>query len=57
MLDVAVIAVLIVAAKGMPGGTAVIPGWGLWAFAVSVLLSMVAGMVLASVPKAETESR
>ena len=51
MLDVAVIAVLVVAVKGMPGGTAVLPGWGLWAFALSVLLSMVAGMLLASVPK------
>lgn len=48
MLDVAVIAVLIVAVKGMPGGTEVIPGWGLWAFAGSVLLSMTAGMLLAS---------
>ncbi|BAM02380.1 paraquat-inducible protein A [Phycisphaera mikurensis] len=50
MLDVAVIAVLVVAVKGMPGGTEVVPGWGLWAFAGSVLLSMIAGMVLASVP-------
>ena len=49
MLDVAVIAVLVVAVKGMPGGTAVLPGWGLWAFAASVLLSMVAGMLLAGV--------
>lgn len=44
MLDVLVVAVLIIAIKGLPGETKVTIGWGLFAFAGSVLLSMVASL-------------
>ena len=41
MVDVFLIAVLVVAAKGLPGGTRITPEWGMYAFALSVLLSLV----------------
>lgn len=44
MLDVMVIAVFIVAIKGLPGDTTVRIGWGLFAFAGAVLLSMIASL-------------
>jgi paraquat-inducible protein A len=47
MLDVLVVAVLVVAIKGMPGDSDVIVGWGLWSFAVSVGLSMLAAIGIA----------
>lgn len=40
MLDVFVVALLVLAIKGLPGGTKIIIGWGVWAFCASVLLSM-----------------
>lgn len=46
MLDVMVIAVLIVAIKGMPGDTDITINWGLFAFASSVLLSIVASILV-----------
>ncbi|MEM6260132.1 MAG: paraquat-inducible protein A [Planctomycetota bacterium] len=46
MLDVMVIAVLVVAIKGLPGETKVAIGWGLFAFAVSVVLSIIASLLL-----------
>lgn len=46
MLDVMVIAVFIVAIKGLPGDTDVTIGWGLFAFTASVLLSMVASLMV-----------
>ena len=46
MLDVFVIGVLVVVLKGMPGTTAVELGWGLYTFAASVLLSIVASLLL-----------
>lgn len=46
MLDVMVIAVFIVAIKGLPGDTQVTIGWGLFAFAGAVLLSMVASLLV-----------
>ena len=44
MLDVMVIAVFIVAIKGLPGETQVTIGWGLYAFAGAVLLSIIASL-------------
>ena len=46
MLDVLVVGVLVVAVKGLPGGTEVRVGWGLYLFATSVVLALVAGVVL-----------
>lgn len=46
MLDVMVIAVFIVAIKGLPGDTDVTIGWGLFAFAGAVVLSIIASMMV-----------
>ena len=46
MLDVFVVGVLVVVLKGIPGETRVTIGWGLYAFAASVLLALVAGFLL-----------
>ena len=40
MIDIFVMALLVVAIKGLPGGTEVQINWGLAAFAASVLISM-----------------
>lgn len=53
MLDVMVIALIIVAMKALPGGTTITVGWGLYAFAASVLTSMAASIL---VKKLETKS-
>ncbi|MFK7790631.1 MAG: paraquat-inducible protein A [Phycisphaeraceae bacterium] len=44
MLDVMVVAVFIVAIKGLPGETTVTIGWGLFAFAAAVILSIIASL-------------
>ena len=46
MLDVFVVALIVLAVKGMPGGSEAVVGWGLYAFAASVLLSIAAGWVI-----------
>ena len=46
MLDVTVIGLLVLAIKGLPGGSEVHLGWGVWAFAASVGLSLIASIVL-----------
>ena len=46
MLDVFVVGLIVLAIKGMPGGTRVTLGWGVAFFAASVLLSMVAALVI-----------
>ena len=46
MLDVLVIGLVVVAVKGLPGGTEVRAGWALWAFAGSVLAAMAASVLL-----------
>ncbi|MEM8781495.1 MAG: paraquat-inducible protein A [Planctomycetota bacterium] len=51
MLDVLVVAVLVVAVKGMPGDSDVVVGWGLWSFAASVGLSMLAAIGIAWVER------
>ena len=42
MLDVMVVAMLVLAIKALPGGSELALRWGLWCFAASVLLSLVA---------------
>ena len=51
MLDVLVIGLIVVAVKGLPGGTEVRVGWALWAFAASVLTAMVASLLLHTVSR------
>jgi len=46
MLDVMVIALIVIAIKGLPGDTHIAVGWGLFAFAASVVLSMVASVLV-----------
>lgn len=46
MLDVLVIGLFILAAKGLPGGSEVTLGWAVWSFALSVLLSLAASALL-----------
>ncbi|MEM1097643.1 MAG: paraquat-inducible protein A [Planctomycetota bacterium] len=53
MLDVLVVAVLVLAVKGMPGDSDVVVGWGLWSFAISVGLSMFAAIGIAWVEHRE----
>lgn len=51
MLDVMVIAVLIIVIKGLPGETTIRVQWGIFAFAASVLLSMVASLLIKRLEK------
>ncbi len=46
MLDVFVIAALVVCYKGYPGGTHIRLQWGIYVFAISVMLTMVATYVV-----------
>lgn len=46
MIDVFVISVLIVTVKGLPGGSQIHAEWGLYVFAISVVLSIIAGFLL-----------
>ena len=46
MLDVFVVGLLVLAIKGLPGGSRVTLGWGVAAFAASVVLSLVAGIII-----------
>lgn len=48
MLDVLVLALLVIAIKGLPGNSQVQLGWGVWCFAGSVVLSLIASMLLQS---------
>ncbi len=52
MLDVLVVAVLVVAIKGLPGGSRIEPGWGLYCFTASVVLAMVSAVWLARLERA-----
>jgi paraquat-inducible protein A len=51
MLDVWVVAVFVVAIKGMPGETEIRLGWGVYLFAASVLLSIAAGVLMRQAEK------
>lgn len=46
MLDVMVLAMLILAIKGLPGSSELRVEWGVWSFAASVMLSLVASLLL-----------
>jgi paraquat-inducible protein A len=46
MLDVFVVGLIVLAIKGLPGGSKVTLGWGVAAFAGSVVLSLVASLLL-----------
>jgi paraquat-inducible protein A len=46
MLDVFVVGLIVLAIKGLPGGSKVTLGWGVATFAASVILSMVAAIVI-----------
>ena len=46
MLDVMVIGLLVIAIKGLPGGSEVLLGWGVYCFAASVILSLFASILL-----------
>lgn len=51
MLDVMVVAVLVLAVKGLPGSTTVEPGWGLFVFSAAVLLSIAASVMVSQMEK------
>jgi paraquat-inducible protein A len=51
MLDVFVVGLIVLAIKGLPGGSRVILGWGVGVFGTSVILSMVAGMLIQHVER------
>jgi hypothetical protein len=58
MLDVLVLAMIVVAIKGLPGSSEIRLGWGVWAFAGSVVLSLIASVLLHKLerhPRAATE--
>ena len=46
MLDVFVVALLVLAIKGLPGDSTATLGWGVYAFAASVVMSIVAGWLI-----------
>ena len=46
MLDVMVLGLIVVSIKGLPGGSRIVLGWGVWAFAASVVLSLIASILL-----------
>ncbi|MEM9420321.1 MAG: paraquat-inducible protein A [Planctomycetota bacterium] len=46
MLDVMVLGLLVLAIKGLPGDTELHLRWAIWAFAISILLSMAASIAL-----------
>ena len=46
MLDVFVVGLIVLAIKGMPGGSRVTLGWGVGAFAASVVLSIIAALLV-----------
>jgi len=46
MLDVFVVGLIVLAVKGLPGGAKISLGWGVFAFAASVIVSIVTGMLI-----------
>jgi paraquat-inducible protein A len=46
MLDVFVVGLIVLAIKGLPGGSRITLGWGVGAFAASVLLSLAGGIAI-----------
>ena len=56
MLDVFVIALLVLAIKGLPGGTRIQIGWGIWAFCGSVLMGLWISSSLKKMPEDSQET-
>jgi len=56
MLDVFVVGLIVLAIKGLPGGSKVTLGWGVATFAASVILSMLAGIVIQRVERKFVET-
>lgn len=52
MLDVLVVAMLILGVKGLPGGSEIKLGFGLWLFAGSVVLSLIASILMGRLERA-----
>mgnify|MGYP005835918523 CR=1 FL=1 len=50
MLDVMVLALIVIAVKGLPGQTEVRLGWAVWAFGGSVLISLIVSTLLNQPP-------
>ena len=46
MLDVFVVGLIVLAIKGLPGGSRVTLGWGVAAFAASVVLSILSAILI-----------
>ena len=46
MLDVFVVGLIVLAIKGLPGGSRVTLGWGVAAFALSVVVSIITGLLI-----------
>ena len=53
MMDIFVIALLVVAIKGLPGGSSIEIRWGVIAFTISVLISMKVPYLIRSVAESE----
>ena len=51
MLDVFVVGLIVLAIKGLPGGSKVTLGWGVAAFATSVVLSLIASLLLSTLER------
>ncbi len=56
MLDVMVVGLLVLAIKGLPGGSEVRLGWGVWLFALSVVLGLVGAILLHGVRPTRAEA-
>ena len=50
MLDVFVVALLVLAIKGLPGDSTATLGWGVYAFAASVVTGIAAGWLIETAP-------
>ncbi len=56
MLDVLVIALLVLAIKGLPGSSRMSVNWGVYAFAASVVIGLIASILLMRLAKRVTTS-
>ena len=57
MLDVFVVALLVLAIKGLPGDSTAALGWGIYAFAASVVLGILAGWLIETAGDAANAGR
>lgn len=56
MLDVFVVSLIVLAIEGLPGGSRVTLGWGVAAFALSVVFSIVTGLLIQRLERRTTFS-